>query len=185
MRVSRKQMDANRVRILEEAGRLFRERGFDAVTVADVMKAAGLTHGGFYGHFESKDALIAAVVAHSLSPDRVATAELGGLVDAYLSPAHRDTPAQGCPTASLAGLMRLQTPEAKAAMASGVEAQLARLVQSMPAASDGERRQAAIGQWAAMVGAVVLARAVGEVPLADEILSATRSWIKGATETPT
>lgn len=183
MRVSRKQMEANRARILDEAGRLFRERGFDAVTVADVMNAAGLTHGGFYGHFASKDALIAAVVTHSLSPDRVGKADLGELVDAYLSPAHRDAPAQGCPTASLAGLMRLQTPEAKAAMASGVEAQLGRLARSLPGVSDADRRQAAIGQWSAMVGAVVLARAVGDTPLADEILAQTRSWIRNATET--
>ncbi|MBS1181573.1 MAG: transcriptional regulator [Proteobacteria bacterium] len=66
MKVSREQMAENRVRILDATSRLFREKGFEAVTVADVMKAAGLTHGGFYGHFASKDDLVAQSLAHSL-----------------------------------------------------------------------------------------------------------------------
>ncbi|MFM2372616.1 MAG: hypothetical protein RIS85_2338, partial [Pseudomonadota bacterium] len=107
MRVSREQMSANRARILEEAGRLFRDRGFDAVTVADVMKAAGLTHGGFYGHFASKDALIAASVAHTMErQDAGLSDNFARLLDAYLTPQHRDAAALGCPTAALAGLLR-------------------------------------------------------------------------------
>lgn len=182
MRVTREQMAANRARILDAASRLFRERGFAAVTVADVMKAAGQTHGGFYGHFASKDALIAAVVAQSLAADPTEAVDPTTWIEAYLSPTHRDTPAQGCPTASLAGLMPQQTPAALAAMAAGTEAQIARLTATMPPGDDDARRRAAIGQWSAMVGALVLARAVGSSPLADEILSATRSWLNDRTE---
>ena len=92
MKVSREQMKANRQRILTEAGRLFRAKGFDAVGVAEVMQAAGLTHGGFYGHFSSKDDLIAQTVAHVFEHSDSAkseTADLSAFMDAYLSPQHR------------------------------------------------------------------------------------------------
>lgn len=178
MKVSREQMALNRQLILDEASRLFRERGFDAVTVADVMKAAGQTHGGFYGHFKSKDALIAAAVAHALSGEAAGMADLQGWMDAYLSPLHRDHPEQGCPAASLAGLLRQQGPEARAAMGCGLEAQIERFARALPEGDETERRRAAIGQWSAMVGAMVLARAVEDTALADEVLSETRAWIR-------
>src|SRR5688572_29587372 len=103
MRVTREQMAEHRQKILQSAGRLFRAKGFDAVTVAEVMQAAGLTHGGFYGHFKSKDDLIAETVAHALAP-KTALAPKQGAVDlaaftkSYLSPRHRDDLAGGCPT---------------------------------------------------------------------------------------
>lgn len=178
MKVSREQMALNRQLILDEASRLFRERGFDTVTVADVMKAAGQTHGGFYGHFKSKDALIAAAVAHALSGEAAGMADLQGWMDAYLSPLHRDHPEQGCPAASLAGLLRQQGPEARAAMGCGLEAQIERFARALPEGDETERRRAAIGQWSAMVGAMVLARAVEDTALADEVLSETRAWIR-------
>lgn len=183
MRVSREQMVENRARILREASRLFREHGFAAVTVADVMKAAGQTHGGFYSHFASKDDLIAATVAEALTGESSGMADLEAWTDAYLSPLHRDNPARGCPTASLAGLMPRQTPAARAAMARGLETQLARFAAALPDQNDMERRREAIGRWSAMVGAVVLSRAVDDPALADELLAQTRAWLakgKGA-----
>jgi TetR/AcrR family transcriptional repressor of nem operon len=178
MRVSREQMIANRGRILDEAGRLFRDRGFDAVTVADVMKAAGLTHGGFYGHFASKDALIAASVAHTMAEQDVyEPKDLARFLDAYLSPQHRDTAALGCPTAALAGLLRTQQTAARTAMAEGLSAQIERLTRLMPGDSEAERRRAAIGNWATMVGALILSRAIGDAPLSNEILTDTRAWL--------
>ncbi|WP_395945526.1 TetR/AcrR family transcriptional regulator [Brevundimonas sp.] len=177
MRVSREQMVENRARILREAGRLFREQGFAAVTVADVMKAAGQTHGGFYSHFDSKDALIAATVAEALTGESKGMADIEAWTDAYLSPLHRDHPAQGCPTASLAGLMRQQTPAARVAMATGLEAQLARFTAALPDGDEDQRRREAIGRWSAMVGAVVLSRAVDDPELADELLAGTRAWL--------
>lgn len=182
MRVTQAQMEANRHRILDEASRLFREHGFASVTIADVMKAAGQTHGGFYGHFASKDALIAATVAHSLADDVDRTMDLSTMVDLYLAPAHRDDAGAGCPTAALVGLMRQQVPEAKAAMREGIEAQIAFLAEAMPFDGDTKRRRAAIGYWSAMVGALVLARAVGNSPLADELLLETRTWLNTSME---
>src|SRR3954468_6934445 len=100
MRVTREQMAEHRQQILSAAGKLFRANGFEAVTVADVMKAAGLTHGGFYGHFKSKDDLIAQALAHALTADR-GGGDVAALAERYLSPRHRDDLAGGCSTAGL------------------------------------------------------------------------------------
>ncbi len=109
MKVSREQMAENRRRILDAASRLFRDKGFDAVSVAEVMKAAGLTHGGFYGHFSSKDDLIAQTLAHVLAADSSGGGDLRAYLDAYLWPRHRDNCAGGCPTVGLAAAIRHQS----------------------------------------------------------------------------
>jgi TetR/AcrR family transcriptional repressor of nem operon len=178
MKVSREQMAENRRRILDFASTLFRDRGFDAVSVAEVMKAAGLTHGGFYGHFSSKDDLIAQTLAHVLAADGAEGGDIRAYLDAYLSPGHRDNPAEGCPTAGLAAAIRHQSPAARGAMTEGLRSQIARIEKALPAAGPADRRRAAIGSWAAMVGAVILARAIDEPALSDEILKETRAWIE-------
>ena len=103
MKVTREQAAANREKIVEVASTLFRKHGFDGIGVADIMKAAGLTHGGFYGHFESKDDLAAEACARALSrewwKEAIASSTAGGLetiVTAYLSPQHRSNRARGC-----------------------------------------------------------------------------------------
>jgi TetR/AcrR family transcriptional repressor of nem operon len=183
MKVSREQMGENRRRILQEASRLFRDRGFAAVTVADVMKAAGQTHGSFYGHFASKDDLIAATIADVLTGDGTAMADIDAWTDAYLSPRHRENPDKGCPMAGLAGLMRHQTAEARAAMAHGLDAHIDRFARGLPGKDDAEQRRAAIGRWAAMVGAVILSRAIDDPALSDELLRETRAWIAATSPT--
>jgi TetR/AcrR family transcriptional repressor of nem operon len=180
VRVSREQMAQNRQRILDHASRLFRERGFEAVSVAEVMKAAGLTHGGFYGHFASKNDLIAQAVMHAMAADTVGGSEFGAYLKAYLSPAHRDDPAGGCPVASLASDSRHQDGAAREAMAEGLGAQIDRIARTLPALPAGERRRAAIGSWAAMVGAVILARAVDDPALSNAVLDETRAWIEAS-----
>lgn len=177
MKVSREQVARNRGRILDEAGRLFREKGFDAVSVAEVMKAAGLTHGGFYGHFASKDDLIAQTLAHVLAVDAGKGAGLEPYMDAYLSPWHRDNAATGCPTAALASDVRLQDCAARAALAQGLRSQINRISDALPDIEADDRRRFAIGSWAAMVGAVVLARAIEDRAFSDEILEQTREWL--------
>lgn len=178
MKVSREQMAENRRRILDVAGRLFKDKGFDAVSVAEVMKAAGLTHGGFYGHFSSKDDLVAQTLAHALAADSFGEGEFSDFVRAYLAPRHRDDAAGGCPTAGLVAAIRHQTPAAKAAMTQGLRAQIARIETALPDAAPTDRHRAAIGSWAAMVGAVILARAIDDPALSDDILEQTRSWIE-------
>jgi TetR/AcrR family transcriptional regulator, transcriptional repressor for nem operon len=177
MKVSREQMAENRRRILDVASRLFRDNGFDAVSVAEVMNAAGLTHGGFYGHFSSKDDLIAHTLAHVLAADEGGGADLHAYVDAYLSPRHRDNAAGGCPTAGLAAAIRHQTPAARSAMTEGLRSQIDRIGKALPELDAADRRRVAIGSFAAMVGAVILARAIDDPALSDEVLERTRSWI--------
>lgn len=155
-------------RIVEEASRLFRERGFENVTVGEVMKAAGLTHGAFYAHFKSKEDLQAAAVAYgqgiSLGSVQRAYGKKGGeaaYAGSYLSPKHRDNPGDGCTMATLAQEISRSTPEAREALEKGL--------QDILSAMGGDRKDA-IYRSAAMIGAVVLARAVQNKPFSDEIL---------------
>jgi TetR/AcrR family transcriptional repressor of nem operon len=177
MKVSREQMAENRQRILEVASRLFREKGFEAVGVAEVMKALGLTHGGFYGHFSSKDDLIVQALAHALGKRNGATLPLREYMDEYLSPRHRDNRAGGCPISGLAADTLRQTPEARSAVTDGVRGQIEWMIEKLTALDESDRRRQAIASWAAMVGAVVLARATTDPVLSDEILKETRAWI--------
>ena len=176
MKVSQEQKAQNRSRILTEAGRLFREKGFDAVSVAEVMKAAGMTHGGFYGHFQSKDDLVAKTIGHVVGSQSVID-DISAWIDTYLSKPHREHPDLGCPMAALAGFMRQQAPEARASMAQVLATQIATLTETMPGKDIAERRRAAIGSWSAMVGALILARSIDDTVLSDELLSETRAWI--------
>jgi TetR/AcrR family transcriptional regulator, transcriptional repressor for nem operon len=183
MRVSREQMAENRRRILDSASGLFRAKGFDAVSVAEVMKAAGLTHGGFYGHFESKDDLVAQTLGHALTGVSGDAMDMHAFVDAYLSPGHRDNAALGCPTAGLASDVRHQGPAAVTAMTQGLRSQIERISGALgEGRNDADARRTAIGCWAALVGAVILSRAVDDTRLADELLEQTRDWVHQSLE---
>jgi len=177
MKVSREQVAENRRKILEVAGRLFRERGFEAVTVADVMKAAGLTHGGFYGHFKSKDDLIAQTLASALASSVPDELDFASFAAGYLSRRHCEDLAGGCPVAGLGAETIRQSPEARAAMTEGLRRQIDLLSRAAPGATAADRRRAAIGSWAAMVGAVILARMSDDPALSQEMLDETGAWI--------
>lgn len=179
MKVSREQMQANRRLILDAASRLFREKGFDAVSVAEVMKAAGFTHGGFYGHFGSKDDLIVQTIAHifSVSAEGNNPGDLDAYLDAYLSPRHRDSVASGCPTAALIADVRRQKPEAREAMTEGFRSQIDRIATAIARTEPGAARSEAVGTWAALVGAILISRTIDDPSLSNEILQDTRAWI--------
>ncbi|GAB2176342.1 TetR/AcrR family transcriptional regulator [Dongia sp. agr-C8] len=177
MRVTREQMAEHRRKILESAGKLFRAKGFEAVTVAEVMQAAGLTHGGFYGHFKSKDDLIAATLTQALKPPGESTTDLAGFTKRYLSPRHRDDLAGGCSTAGLAAETIRQAPAVRRAMTAGLSETIERMSRQAAGETAAERRRHAIGQWAAMVGAMVLARSSDDLKLSDEILRETQAWL--------
>jgi TetR/AcrR family transcriptional repressor of nem operon len=180
MKVSREQVAENRQKILDAASRMFRDRGYDDVTVAEVMAAAGLTHGGFYGHFASKEELFAETLAYTLARAPGADRDLASYADVYLSAAHRDHRATGCAVAALSGETVRQSPEARAAMTDGLRTQIARFTETAPGDTPGERRQAAIGSWAAMVGGILLARLADDPKLSDEVLRATRAFLAKA-----
>ncbi|MBV8550515.1 MAG: TetR/AcrR family transcriptional regulator [Acidobacteriaceae bacterium] len=171
MRYPAKETAAKHDRIVKEASRLFRERGFENVTVGEVMKAAGLTHGAFYAHFGSKQELQEAAVAYGqgVSLSRVKRRDTKkskeSYADRYLSPWHRDNPGDGCTMAALAQEVARSTPEIKAALERGLEAILS--------AIGGDRKEA-IFQLAAKVGGIVLARAVRDARLSNEILESVR-----------
>lgn len=174
MRYPAEQTAAKHERIVKEASRLFRERGFANVTVGEVMKAAGLTHGAFYAHFGSKEELQAAAVRYGqkVSLGRVQRSKekktKGSYTERYLSPRHRDNPGDGCTMASLAQEVARSTPELKSAFEQGLQDILR---------AGGGTRDEAIFRVAAMIGGVVLARAVRHPRFSDEILSSVREWL--------
>src|SRR5215813_7356629 len=166
MRYPAEETAAKHERIVMEASRLFRERGFENVSVGEVMKEAGLTHGAFYAHFSSKEELQAAAVAYGqkVSLERVQrnnTKKNKGLyADRYPSPRHRDNPGDGCTMAALGQEVARSTPELKAAFEQGLEQILS--------AEAGDRKEA-IFQAAEMIGGIVLARTLRNPRLSDEI----------------
>jgi TetR/AcrR family transcriptional regulator, transcriptional repressor for nem operon len=181
MKVTRERMAQNRQKILDAASGLFRERGFDSVTVADVMNAAGLTHGGFYGHFTSKDTLIAEAMSRTFGLDADADGspdiDLAAYATNYLSTDHRNDCSGGCPVAALGTELPRQSEAARDVATAGVARLIGRFAKNAAGETDDERRREAIGSYAAMVGAVVLARLSAGTPLSDEILAKTREWI--------
>ncbi|MBV7545581.1 TetR/AcrR family transcriptional regulator [Pseudomonas sp. PDM26] len=179
MRVTKAQAQANRAHIVETASTLFRERGYDGVGVAELMAAAGFTHGGFYKHFRSKADLMAEAAANGLSQSLVNSAGLDvtEFVNIYLSRAHRDGRNAGCTMAALCGDAARQSEEIKATFADGVESLLAALEpgDSLGDVDPHTVRAQMIDMLAHVIGAVVLSRACpDDSPLADEILEVCR-----------
>jgi TetR/AcrR family transcriptional repressor of nem operon len=173
MRKSKAETVASRRDIVEQAGRLFREYGPDRVSVADVMAAAGMTHGGFYKHFNSKDALFAAaletVFAERLQrltdlSDGDPIQGLAGYLDTYFLPGHVENRAFGCPIAGLTGDALRQSPEAAATLGTGSRA----ILEKFAAALGNEDE--AIRILSLAIGAVILARAVQNNELKQRIL---------------
>lgn len=210
-RVSQAQAAENRERIVATAARLFREHGIAGVSVADVTAEAGLTHGGFYKHFASKDALVAEAVARAFADqaatlrppaavlpadalppagampgdalppsgalptagahqtpgfgDATASDRRRAMIDAYLSPAHRDDPGSGCPSAGFGGDVARSTggDATRSAYAAGVEG-FARFL--------GDGPEPDLAALSTMVGALILSRATAGTDLSDRILAA-------------
>jgi TetR/AcrR family transcriptional repressor of nem operon len=183
MKVTKAQVQENRARIVEMASILFRERGYDGVGVAELMAAAGLTHGGFYKHFKSKADLMAEAAAEGLAQSAANTADMNlvGFVNQYLSRQHRDAPGNGCTMAALCGDAARQPESIKAVFAAGIERRLAILESGDTGEEEHAKREAramTIDTIAHAVGAIILSRACpDDSPLADEILEICRARI--------
>jgi TetR/AcrR family transcriptional repressor of nem operon len=197
MRYPPEETAAKHRRILEEAGRLFRERGFAGVSVSEIMKATGLTHGPFYNHFASKEALMAEALADLSSRthadfDRIVAEEgIAAYLDLYLSRRHVDSAGAGCLMTALAA-DTAKEPATRGAFTAHVKGAIDRLMRALPgkrraesgaeagaeagteAGTEADTRAQAMLALAAMVGAVMLARAVDDPALGDEILAAAR-----------
>lgn len=185
MRISKEQARKNRERILQVAAELFRERGFNGLTVSDLMEAARFTHGGFYNHFSSKDALAAEALAAAwteMAAERARASDFSQLMTRYLSPAARRAPGKGCPAAALAADVSRQPTAVKAAFADGLEGMIRSIEEALPPTDSASRRDRAVNTVTRMVGALMLSRAVpDDSPLADELLTATlRAALKEA-----
>lgn len=172
MKISREQALANRERVVAKASELFRAQGFDGVGVAELMRAAGFTHGGFYNHFPTKEALAAEALTRAfaqMAEVRAATPDFAQVVAGYLSEASRKAPARSCPAAALGGDAARQPGPVREAFAAGIEG----MIESFAAHLEGpDARARAIVLLAKMAGGLMLARAVPDGPLADELLGA-------------
>jgi TetR/AcrR family transcriptional repressor of nem operon len=181
MRVSREKAAESRDRILDAAARNFRERGLDGIGVADVMKDAGFTHGGFYAHFDSKEDLMAEACARALDGSlerwrRLADASpekaLRAIADHYLSARHLANPGGGCTIAALGSDLSRHGPGVRAAVTSRFRGLMEILAGAMAGRTQAARRGKALAAYSSLVGAVVLARAVDDPELAREIVDA-------------
>jgi TetR/AcrR family transcriptional repressor of nem operon len=170
-------------RILEEASRLFRERGFSGVSVSEIMKATGLTHGPFYNHFDSKEELMAESVLQGFKSTLDGLNATEGTakgrteyVKRYLSAAHRNAPGMGCTMASLSSEIRHE-PRVRGVFTDRLKAVIEAVSTHFPWPSKRSARGDAIRMMASMVGAMILARAVEEERFSDEILSEVRKGL--------
>ena len=192
-RVSRKQADLNREIIVEAATRLFRKRGLHGISVVDVMAAAGLTHGGFYGHFESKEALAREASERAFNQvgtrwrERAASGEdkassRRALIEPYLSAHSRDNPGDSCPVVAFAGDMCHESADSglREPFMDGLNRLLDSFSQLMESSDPGENRQQALVQYSMMVGALTLARATRGEALSDEILETVCRYLTAA-----
>jgi len=182
MRVSREKALENREQIIETAARLLRQHGFDGIGVADIMKAAGLTHGGFYRNFASKDDLAVKASEHAIADTTALLKDglaqqppdpLRALIESYVSSAHRDDPGSGCILPALAAdAARRDDPALRAVFITAIQYyldQIAKLSSANPGAT-GSRHPAAI--LSEMVGAVILSRVIADAALANSLIAA-------------
>jgi len=179
MKVTREQAERNRERIIETAARLFRERGFEGIGVADLMGEAGLTHGGFYGHFASKEDLMARACEKAFDESRARWRHrvehargkpLAALAKGYLSAKHRDNPGAGCIVAALGPDAARHGAGVRRSITGWLRTAFAEISDMVPGRGPAARRRRAIAAYASWVGAIVLARAVDDRALSDEIL---------------
>jgi len=178
MKVSKETSAKHRDELLQAASRLFRERGFDKVGIGEIAAAAGLTHGAFYTHFESKAALCAEVITHTSARSGTAlesTVNWRACIEAYLSPKHVRDRATGCPFAALGGDVPRESNTLKAAFSDALEHSIDAVAARLGHIGEPERREEAIQALATMVGALVLARTAATPQLRDEILGAARN----------
>jgi TetR/AcrR family transcriptional repressor of nem operon len=177
-RVSQEQAKLNRERVVEVASTLFRERGLNGIGVVDIMAAAGLTHGGFYGQFANKDALAVEAFDAALAEEHRGTQE--ALLANYLSIEHVRSPGMGCPLAALANDVAREPPGSlvRSRFTRGVEQLAGLLADLMPRTPKERRRQKTLANLSTLVGAIVLARAVDDASLAQELIQAARSSVE-------
>lgn len=187
-RVSRKQADQHRVDVIQAASRLIPERGIDGVSVPSLMAQAGLTHGAFYGHFPSKEALVVAACDAAFEQKRRFYDEISArhegdgdaarqvFIKRYTRASHRDERAEGCPMAALCGDIGREDRKGpiRAAFAAGVNSLIDRMSSLLSRGRKKAPREEVLATASLLVGALVLSRATDGNPISDEFLAAAR-----------
>lgn len=187
MRYSETHKAETRERVLKEAAKEIRAKGPDNVAVAGVMARAGLTHGGFYAHFPSKDALVNEAIGAMFADARTRTeridangdprAVLRAYVDFYLSAKHRDSRDRGCPLPTLSGDFARSQPATRERFGAGVEGIAGRLAAPLAKLGFADAHAESHALLAQLVGGVALARAVGDPALSDAMLADTHASV--------
>ncbi|MBK9670566.1 MAG: TetR/AcrR family transcriptional regulator [Thermomonas sp.] len=182
--------EATHERIVDAAARAIRRSGYHGTGVADIMKEAGLTHGGFYAHFASRDAMLAEAADHAGSEavalmERVAAAvpaqdALPAMIRAYLSDAHAKAIETGCATAALASEMPRQAPEVRRAATRRIKEMIDLVARHSPEWGQSGAHEQALVAVSTMVGALVLARAVDDPRLSDAMRDAAQRHLTHA-----
>lgn len=177
--------ERTRERIVHAAAAAVRAHGVDGVSIAEIMAEAGLTHGGFYAHFGSKDDLLRAALdaANGQTLDMLSAAtqsmpaeqRIDAVIDAYLSPKHAAHPERGCPLAALGPELARAPDDVRHALARGIDRRVAWLESFLPGKEHGEKEATAL--LACMVGGLVLARAV-DPEQSTAVLDATRAFVR-------
>lgn len=181
-RVSREQSELNRNSIIATSSQLFRDRGLDGVSLKDIMSAAGLTHGGFYGHFSSKEELEAIACKKAFEDSHASLDERGiknfsQLVDYYLSPPHRDCPASGCAVAALVTDVQRKGEDTAVSQAflAGLKNMTEQFRSLKNGPDDAPEKDEYLAQFSMMVGALMLARATRGDELSARLLASAKS----------
>ena len=187
---SRKEISHDR--ILEVAARAIRRSGYDGTGVADIMKEAGLTHGGFYAHFASRDALLAEAgnrafaESAALASQIVASAQPGqqlqALMGAYLSPEHISAIETGCPVSALVSEMPRQTPEVRQAVTLHIKEMVDLIARQLPGWGQQHAHEQAMAVLCALIGTTMIARAVDDPALSEALRTATMKQFNPAPE---
>ena len=195
MRYSREHKQETHDRIVKKASMRLREKGAHGVGVADLMKEAGLTHGGFYAHFDSREALMIEAFGYAMDrsmehwrkiTDEVSPEKrLALIAEAYLSALHRDNPGHGCSIPALGAEIARESPKARKAFAGKLDEMIELLADFIPNMPRKAARKQAIATLATMAGTMLLARVAGSSELSDEVLKAGRdSALDGAKREP-
>jgi len=187
MRYSREHKLETHARIVKKASVRLREKGAHGIGVADLMKEAGLTHGGFYAHFDSRDALVIEAFAYAMDRSterwrKLAEAtppekRLAAIVDSYLTTVHRDDPGHGCAVPTLGAEIARESPKTRKAFASKLAQMIEMLADQIPEVPRKTARKQAMAAVATMMGTLVLSRIAGSGEFSDEILGAGREAV--------
>jgi TetR/AcrR family transcriptional regulator, transcriptional repressor for nem operon len=195
MRYSKKHKFQTHARIVKRAAVKLREKGAHGIGVADLMKEAGLTHGGFYAHFDSREALVIEAFSHAMdrstehwrkqSEGVPSDKRLSTIVNSYLTPLHRDNPGQGCAVPTLAAEISRESAKTRRAFAGRMERMIEMLAKQFHGMPPKAARKQATAALATMMGSLVMARIAGSGELSDDILKSGRDAILERAKAPT